>query len=321
MQSGKNSVLDNLFLKKRGKKYDVAIMYSGGKDSAYLVHLLRDVYKLRVKAVIVDNGFEHDLMWKNPIDFLIENNVDYYVLKPDRKYFMLLYKMLICDNELFKQRKVNHICFICNNILWANVINYAVHNDIPFVASGLSLAQLNSGRAKPLIPSEKANAIAEKSSRAIFQNAYIAMQKSKYYLENQTFKEYIREINISYKKISTVYPYIYHEVNVRDQIGKLINMGWKTPNNEEINSYVSSGCMIMEYIIKELDKVGFIEMNEREEAKLMIETGMLDKRFIDITEKDIMDNIINLKHPLFNELGIREYLLGWCKLHNKDFMC
>lgn len=64
-----NSILEKI-VSEKGKEYDVAVMYSGGKDSAYLLYLLKEVYKLRVVAVMVDNGYEHDYTWK-PMECLI----------------------------------------------------------------------------------------------------------------------------------------------------------------------------------------------------------------------------------------------------------
>jgi len=41
-----------------GKKYDIALMLSGGKDSAYILHRLRQEYSgLRIACILVNNGF------------------------------------------------------------------------------------------------------------------------------------------------------------------------------------------------------------------------------------------------------------------------
>jgi len=64
-----NEDLMRIIANKRGLKYDVAVMYSGGKDSSYMLYLLKEVYKLRVIAVSVNNGYEKDFMSDSMIKF------------------------------------------------------------------------------------------------------------------------------------------------------------------------------------------------------------------------------------------------------------
>jgi hypothetical protein len=69
------------------KKYDVLVLLSGGKDSAYLLHQLRKIYsKVKPLCVIVNNGFMSPFAIDNArylcdklhVDLLINNN---YVLE------------------------------------------------------------------------------------------------------------------------------------------------------------------------------------------------------------------------------------------------
>jgi tRNA(Ile)-lysidine synthase TilS/MesJ len=41
----------------RGKFYDVAVGFSGGKDSVYLCHKLKQEYDIRVLAITIDHGY------------------------------------------------------------------------------------------------------------------------------------------------------------------------------------------------------------------------------------------------------------------------
>ena len=69
----KNDFLENILSRKQGKYYDIAVMYSGGKDSSFLLYLLKEVYKLRVIACFVDNGFENNCVWENIENFTKKN--------------------------------------------------------------------------------------------------------------------------------------------------------------------------------------------------------------------------------------------------------
>lgn len=314
----KSEIVDNIISSRRGKEYDVAVMFSGGKDSSFLLKLLMDVYKVRVKAVMVDNGFENDGVLGNAVDFLKKNNIDYDIIRPKKMYFKYLYKMLIIDNKLFKKENANHFCFICNSILWANVVNYAHKNDIPYVASGMDLAQLCSGRKTPLLVNAAANSIAEKSTKVIFNEAYKAMKKSDIYNSNKEFQEYINEINYKNKDVKTVYPYIYHEIPVEELKSEIIKIGWTPPGNVDVKGYVSSGCMLMKYVVGELEKVNIIVMNEREQARQLFQKGLLGEEHMDYILYDSRKNKVNLESSIFNELEVKEYLLNICKKENKE---
>lgn len=174
-QINKNEILDEIFNKKTGENIDICVMYSGGKDSSFLLHLLKEVYGLRVKAVMVDNGFENAKVWKPMEDFTKSLGVDLEIIKPDEKIFHELFNLLVVYHDKFAREKVNHVCFICNNLLWATVVKYAYDNGIPFVASGLSINQLGSGRTKPLATSKTGNSIAEKSTQKIFIDAKLSL--------------------------------------------------------------------------------------------------------------------------------------------------
>lgn len=313
----KNEIVDKIISVRKGNNYDVAVMYSGGKDSSFLLKLLINVYKVRVKAVMIDNGFEHNGVFDNAIKFLTKNNISYNIIKPKKDYFKCLYKMLIVDKKLFQKKNANHFCFICNSILWANVIDYAYKNDIPYVASGLDLAQLCSGRRAPLIVNELANAIAEKSTKVIFKEAYKAMQKSSIYLDNKDFQEYIINLDFKNKNVKTIYPYIYHEIPVEELKNEIVEIGWNPPGNVDVKDYVSSGCMLMKYVVGELEKVNIIVMNEREQAKKMFHKGLLGEEHMDYILYDIRNEDVNLKSSIFDELEVKDYLLNLCKKMGK----
>lgn len=314
-----NEVLQNI-IKKKGREYDVAVMYSGGKDSAYLLYLLKEIYHLRVLAVMVDNGYEHDYTWKPMQDFTEKMGIDLKVLCPKKEMFTKLFQMLITEHEEFKREGVNHICFICNNLLWCCVAQYAMEHEIPYVASGLSLAQLNSGRSKPLLPDGLANAIAERSTRMIYKNAVDNMKKTKIYCNNKDFQEYINGFGDAIKCVMTIYPYIYHSVSVMEQKQSLEKLGWQPPNRNSLEKYISSGCRMMRGVVYELEKIEMITLNEREQAKVMVGNNLIDKEQLKFAEQDVSGQTVNLGTEEIKELQVEKYLEKLCIERGKQYI-
>lgn len=314
----KNQILEEILQERTGAEYDVAVMYSGGKDSAYLLYLLKEVYNLRVLAVTIDNGYENEYMWEPMRQFAKSMDVPLEIVRPEKELFRQLFHMLIVEQEYFRREGINHICFICNNILWCCASQYAVEKNIPFVASGLSLAQLSSGRKSPLLPDKMANAIAEKSSKIIFRNALSGMEKSKCFCNSEKLEKFIRQLGDVIKKTKTVYPYIYHSISVDDMKTALTELNWQPPKAIGVEQYISSGCKIMSGVVYELEKMGLITLNEREQAKAMVQNGLADKKELEYANYDASQDIVNLSGELMEELEIKEYLSLICKLKNKE---
>lgn len=84
--------LDRILQDHQGRaagNYDALVMFSGGKDSALLLHLLRLGHPgLRLLAVMVDNGFTSTIALENArrVSSLI-SDVDYLTIKPKESLF------------------------------------------------------------------------------------------------------------------------------------------------------------------------------------------------------------------------------------------
>ena len=115
--------------------------FSGGKDSTYLLWLLKNKYKLNVLAVVIDHGFFPDITCEN-ID-LVQKKLGIDVIKYSiNSGFM---------EQFFKYKFENYqtkaifdsVCADCSNILEGNVIKVAALLNIPLVFIGLSPEQVN----------------------------------------------------------------------------------------------------------------------------------------------------------------------------------
>lgn len=310
----KNEYLEKCLSEKRGDQYDVAISYSGGKDSSFLIYLLKEVYQLRVIAVSIDNGFEFPGVVEELEQFPRNVGVPLKIITPDKRFFIELYKNLIMNPNDLKDGKRNHICHVCNNVIWSQVLLFAAENNIPYVASGLGLEQLNSGRAYPMEINQLANRIAEKSTRKISQMICKYVNTNPDLMNNQSFMKQFKKIcNIS-NSVLTIYPYIYHSISVNEIKKTLVEYGnWHPLTHRDIDSYISSGCLIMSKVVLELEKMNLISMNEREEAKRMFASGLLDEKQVAFAYKDKKRCKVDLDDSIFEVLGIKDYLVEIAK--------
>ena len=315
-----NEIMSNIFSKKRGEKYDVAVMYSGGKDSSYLLYLLKKVYGLNVVAVCVDNGYESNNLFDIIKKYTDNIGVELVVVRPSKENFTKFFNTMVVEDKLFAREGVNHVCFVCNNILWCNVAKYASENGIPYVASGLSLAQLSSGRPYPLEPDKMANAIAERSTKQILKNALEGFYQSKSYNADEEFKNFIDGLSGAVRQVTTVYPYIYHQISVDDLKKSLDAYGWCPPNEVDPEKYIASGCEIMSTVVGELEKLKIVTLNEREQAKSMVAAGLIDESDLEFANYDASKDMVDLSSPVISELGIKEFLISKCNEQNRLYI-
>ena len=82
------------YASKPERRYDVLVLFSGGKDSAYLLHRLRTEFpSLRVLAVTVDNGFFSEVAMANCRRILDRiDGVDHLVFRPEKNIYVKAFR-------------------------------------------------------------------------------------------------------------------------------------------------------------------------------------------------------------------------------------
>lgn len=76
----------------RGKKYDAVIGVSGGCDSSYLVHQMKEVYGLRLLAAHFDNTWNSTIATENIHNVLDKLGVDLFTIVVDNKEYDDIYR-------------------------------------------------------------------------------------------------------------------------------------------------------------------------------------------------------------------------------------
>jgi len=137
--------LDALFVAHQGKGrglYDAAVMLSGGKDSAFLIHELQRRYPaLRILALTIDNSYMSPVALDNARLSVAKLDVDHITLRlPEsvyRKSFRFACTIVAPDKGCFET-----VDRIDADLGFSQAKIFAAQNDIPLLLSGLSWAQI-----------------------------------------------------------------------------------------------------------------------------------------------------------------------------------
>ena len=124
----------------KGKKYDCVVGLSGGKDSIYLLYLMKEEYGLNCLAFTVDNGLVSDYAKEN-IEIAVKAlRVDHIYCRPTHNFYRKFYKKIIKNPG--EKGYVNTICSICSELFHSTALKLAVENNIPLVLIGYSPDQV-----------------------------------------------------------------------------------------------------------------------------------------------------------------------------------
>jgi len=85
-------LVDEMKAAGRGKKYDAIIGVSGGCDSSYLVHQMKEVYGLRLLAAHFDNTWNSTIATENIHNVLDKLGVNLFTIVVDNKEYDDIYR-------------------------------------------------------------------------------------------------------------------------------------------------------------------------------------------------------------------------------------
>lgn len=120
--------------------YNALVLVSGGKDSAYLLHLLKNKYKLNVLALFIDSPAVNGLSRNNVLEISKKFNIDFFQFRVDEKIFKKFISLGL------KKCKINNIgprfgCGFCLYLRSAISLNIATKLNIPVIMSGVDSDQ------------------------------------------------------------------------------------------------------------------------------------------------------------------------------------
>jgi hypothetical protein len=134
--------LDSLLRRHEGlgKKHDLLVMYSGGKDSTYLVHRLTTEYpRLRTLSVLVDNGFLSEVALSNARRVFAMLDADHAIVAPKRSLFRKVFRHAL--THLDGGGCYSSVDRLDGELTFGIGRNLAAALEIPLVAIGISAEQ------------------------------------------------------------------------------------------------------------------------------------------------------------------------------------
>ncbi len=123
----------------RGKgPYDCLVPLSGGKDSVYLIHKLKNEYGLRVLAHTTDIDIG-EVAWANIRRAVDKLDVEHLVYRPSMDFYRRLFRWLMMNQEA--RGAVHTISYVYAPLFEGNALKVATDMGIPLVLAGYSPGQ------------------------------------------------------------------------------------------------------------------------------------------------------------------------------------
>lgn len=222
------------------EKYDCLLLYSGGKDSTYVLYKLVDM-GIKVLAYTFDNGYISKTALENIKSVVAELNVDLVIDNFDRM------KDVFLDG-------LNEECSVCNGcfkVLRTRSTKLAYENNIKFIVTGFSRGQIFDLRLSDIF--KQGIFDIEEVEQKIFEQRLIYHEKHDY-VTSSLDKDKLVDRNML-KQTQLIDFYRYSDVSKNEilEFLKRRNKYWENPSD---TGFCSSNCMINDVGI-------FIQRKER----------------------------------------------------------
>lgn len=130
---------------ERGQgRYDALVLFSGGKDSVYMVRRIQDEHpKLRLLAFTMDNTFMSPIARANVLRLVNRLDLDHITFRPARAYMKKLYRFGI--THLNEDGGYGTVDFSDGEFLLDSARALAAEKGIPLILCGYSRYQVQDG--------------------------------------------------------------------------------------------------------------------------------------------------------------------------------
>lgn len=118
--------------------YDVLVCLSGGKDSLYLLYLLKEHYKLNVLAFTTDINIPK-IAWDNIKTALRTLQIDHVVYRPNEAFYKKLFRYVLQNQE--ERGAVYSLSYVYAPLFEGDALRLATDKKIPLVLAAYSPGQ------------------------------------------------------------------------------------------------------------------------------------------------------------------------------------
>ena len=219
--------------------YDALMAYSGGKDSTYILKLLKEDFDLRILAITFDHGFVSPMALENIRNITDKLDIDHMTVRPGIETLRNVFvKSMAPDMYPIKSlERASSICNSCMNLVKSFLLRTAIDLEVPMVAYGWSPGQ---APIQSSVFKTNASMIRQMQKAMVrpFQEM-IGDRLSAYFLEEQHLFD-----DPSSKPDR--FPYLIHPLAFLDYdeksiLNKIKEIGWKDPKDTDANS---TNCLL-----------------------------------------------------------------------------
>jgi hypothetical protein len=300
-------------------RQECLIMFSGGKDSTFLAHTFSAVYNNQVTAFTCDNGFEENSIWTDTKEKAAKIGIAHATYAEHSFIFKHIFKAIISEREVFTKygSYANLICLFCCHLFWLFGVRYASKNKIPFVVHGMDPGQIRLllGKGAKLGKNNLLNNVfISRLMKQTLTDLIAAFKNSEAY-KTSGVAEAIDALLPFPDDVITVYPFSFLDYDPREMMAQIQEKyGWVPPNDRHIKYYAGSGCRL-ENIFKELEKLGILTDLEATNVRNMKKKYKMNS--MDLFQRGLADffnkKTVNLQYQVYDEIGIKPYLIEECK--------
>jgi len=236
--SGQRQRLEQKFLGLQSRlkgsgAYDCLVAYSGGKDSTYTLHLLRE-YGLKILAFSFDNWFQSEQAHKNIKTVIAAMNIDHVTVHPAYETFVALMRSCVVEGLYSKKmmERASAVCTTCLSLIRFQAFKMAIEKSIPFVVFGLSPGQAPLATAvfktNPEMISKMQDSIYE-PLQGVMEHKIDGWFLSEWHLQNKEHFPY------------SVNPLAFQEYSEEKIFHVAESYGWQRPEDTDANS---TNCLL-----------------------------------------------------------------------------
>jgi tRNA(Ile)-lysidine synthase TilS/MesJ len=224
-----------LIAENKGRSsYDALMCYSGGKDSTYVLALLKQEYGMDTLPVTYDNGFLPAQTITNIQTVTDKLGLDHTLFKPRWDMLRKIFATCAVENIYPAQTltRASTICTSCMAIVKFHALRTAIEKDIPFIVFGWSPGQI------PVASSIMKNnpQMIKTMQKSTFDPLYeiVGDKIRPYFLEDKHFSE-------GYNFPHNISPLAFLDYDEEKILAKMKSLGWKRPEHIDANS---TNCLL-----------------------------------------------------------------------------